>query len=167
MSGEGREIKILEGVLNTDLPMLGWNLANVAVSEIRIDGNGDTTLYVNFSNAVPASDDVAAYVRLKSVVGFLPAAMQTMSHASGQSVHSGCICELVCEQPATFINNHSKLLLDLLQILRGIFGSPINVFAAANGTVPAIKGMLAAGADANIPASPLSLGVGRGIFGGI
>jgi hypothetical protein len=171
MSGAIRELRIIEGILKTNLPAMGWPESGWTAVFQGVDGNGDSTLYVNATHAfgAVAGDDVACFVRLKDYgdVG-LSDTMRTQDHAYGLFVHSGCVAEVIGESPALWTTSHAKLIFDVLHILRGVYGSALNLYLAVNTTVPAVKGINSAGADANIPSTPVALAVcGRSFGGGL
>ena len=174
MSGSARELKILEGILATNLKQIFSGTAPLW-SEIKVDGNGDSTLYVNYTKASAfATNDVAAFVRLRDVGAGLPTAMRSQSHASGDFLHSSVLPQILYEAPALFSSTHAKLIFCLAHILGGTFGCDTELTVATNGNLIVIKGMVdtttAAGAtDANV-STALSTIVpvcGRGLVGGM
>lgn len=171
MSGEARGLRILEGIVNTDLPLMGYPVASIKKQEINVDGNGDVTLFVSFTDTSYSTGDVAAFVRLRDSNGVLPDSMRTQSHAYGQWAMGSFVPEVVTEGPATLWSDHAKLVQNLVHILRGIFGSPCRMIVTDPTVMPAIKGMLAAGADANIEVAAdvhhVDFGTGRGFVGGM
>jgi hypothetical protein len=171
MSGSNRELRILEAILKTNLPQMGWPESGWLFSQIIVDNNGDSTLYVNATHGTgaAASDDVAVFIRLKDVGDImLSDSMRTQDHGSGLFVHSSCVAEVLAESPAVWTSAHAKLVFDAMHIVRGVYGAPVNMFLAPNTDVIAIDGVDGAGADANIPASPVALSVtGRSFAGGI
>jgi hypothetical protein len=171
MSGEARGLKILEGVVNTDLPLMGYPVANVKKQELNIDGNGDLTLFVSYTDTTYSTGDVAAFVRLRDANGVLPDSMRTQSHAYGQWAGGSFVPEVITEGPATLWSDHAKLVQNLVHILRGIFGSPCRMIVTDATVMPAVKGILAAGADANLEVAAdvhhVDFGTGRGFVGGM
>lgn len=171
MSGEARALKLLEGILNTDLPLMGYPSASIAKSELKVDGNGDVTLFVNYTDGTYSTGDVAAFVRLSDSNKALSDSMKTMSHASGQFVWGSMHADVITEGPASLKSSHAQLVQNLIHIVRGIYGAPCRLICTDATVMPAVKGVLAAGADANIePAADVThvlFGTGRGFVGGL
>ena len=174
MSGQMREIKLLEAVLATNLKQTFKSSAPLW-SQIVVDGNGQTTLYVNYTKASTfATNDVACFVRLFDIGAGLPTAMRSQSHASGDFMHASVSAEILYEAPALFSSEHAKLIFSLLHVLGGVYGTDVTLTVATNGNLPVVKGVIdtsgaSAAGDANISTalSTIIPACGRALNGGM
>lgn len=155
MSGLAREFALLNAVLRTNLPQMGWPVASVLLSDVAVaTTSGFPTLYVNYTHAAGGvvTNDAAVFVMLNEMTAQLPTSMRQLDHSPGMYVLGACMVRILSESPANWTGTHAKLVFDVLHIARGIYGAAVELGFSANGNVIALTGV-AAGADANVPTS--------------
>jgi hypothetical protein len=75
------------------------------------------------------------------------AAFKTQSHASGYFLDGSVSFQVYMEIPANWTGDHAKFQREMLQVLRGQLGAPVELWLTANGTQPTINGVAGAVAD--------------------
>lgn len=160
-----RELKLLQALVDTQLKSLGWKDPKALF--VGQDGEGYVSMFVNFSAAGHASNDVAAFVRLIPAGDGLPASMFTLSHAGNTPIHGSVHAMVAVEASAGLMDAHAKFAQDLIHCLRGQLGSPVEVKVTANGVLPELKGINGAAAD-SLPADSMALAPSRtAVVGGV
>lgn len=160
-----REIVLLQSIVNTSLKNFGYK--DPAALWIGEDGDGYTTLFVNYTDATYSTNDMAAFVRLIPAGDILPLTMKTLSHAGNEPINGSVSGMIVAESVTATTGANAKFQADLIHILRGIYGMPVTVALSANGVMPAINGINGAVAS-TIPATQMDLAAAdRGYVGGV
>lgn len=162
-----RELVLLRSIVETNLVAMGYR--NPAAQFIGEDGDGYTTLFVNYTDATYSTNDVAAFVRLIPAGDGYPNTMFTLSHSGSDPINGSVSAVLAAEGPTTAapMSPLAELIFNLLHILRGNLGMPVELHLSTNGTLPTINGINGAGST-SISATSLNLPVtGRGYVGGV
>jgi hypothetical protein len=76
------------------------------------------------------------------------AALHTQSHASGYFLDGSVSFQVYLEASANQYNDHAKFQREILHVLRGQLGAPIQLLLTANATEPTVNGVNGAGATA-------------------
>lgn len=144
---------------------------------IRAIGRVDTT------NATEAGHDacvidltaaVWATANLRAILVSEPAtdsnntaAFKTQSHAFGQFLDGSVSFKMYMESPANFTSAHAQFYTEMLHILRGQLGAPVDLFLTANGTEPTVQGFNGASATATAVEAKYYLPYGLTYPGGV
>jgi hypothetical protein len=160
-----RELRLLQALVDTQLKSFGWK--DPKALSVGQDGEGYASLYVNFTDAVRSTNDVAVLVRLIPAGDGLPASMFTLSHAGNTPIHGSVHALVAVEAPSAPMNEHARFIQDVVHCLRGQLGSPVELKVTANGVLPALKGVDGAVAD-SLPTDSLALSPSRtAVVGGV
>lgn len=161
-----RSTLILQQLVKVQLAQLGYKFPQLQQTTTLADGS--EALYVNFTDGTPSTNDLAAFVILKSPTSFYPAALAAPSFHVGERLEGSVSGLVIMEAGASPMSALSKMSYDVSHALRGILGMPVEMKLTANGTLASVAGLLGAVADANIPASSMVLEVtNRAAEGGV
>lgn len=163
-----RELVLLQSLVETNLKLLGYkNPASLFIGE---DGDGYTTLFVNYTDGTYSTNDVAAFVRLIPAGDGYASTMFTLSHAGNEKIDGSVSALVLAEGSATAspAAAQAKFVQDLVHCLRGTMSMPVVLALATNGgTLPAVNGINGASSSV-IPSAQMELAVyGRGYVGGV
>lgn len=137
---------------------------DLAAGVSAIVGNSEVPVaacQMNFTDAANSTTDklFTAVFRNDKVAGIAwPKAMTTQLHAYDQFAQAGGYVEIYMEMPLVA---DLKFFQDVLHIFRGQFGTRVQLYVTENGTVPAVKGVNGAGADAAFTDAGVLLPYGR------
>ena len=113
------------------------------------DANGKDAVLIDLTATVWATDNLRVIVIADPASDSNnTAAFKTQSHASGYFLDGSVSFEVYLETPATWINDLAKFQREMLHVLRGQLGAPIQLFLSDNGVEPTKNGVNGAVADA-------------------
>lgn len=88
----------------------------------------------------------------------LPNTMKTQGHSAGTFISGSYNYQLYFETPANWTGSHAKAVRDLIHIVLGQNGSPVEVFFGTNGVNPQVSGVNGADDAAETAAGFVSAG---------
>lgn len=94
-------------------------------------------------------------------------ALKTQSHAYGQFLDGSVAFKVYMESPANFTAAHAQFYTEILHILRGQLGAPVDLYLTANGTEPTVNGFNGAVATAAATEAKYYLPYGMTYPGGV
>jgi len=148
-----RVIKIFEG-LAEQLRRQGYSEAlnkdgtRPAIRWLGRATDGRDAVVVDLSAAAWATGNLHAVIAANPASDLNgTAALKTQSHAAGHFIDGSVSFDLYVETPASWTGSHSKFLIEVLHVLRGQMGAPINLWVTANGTQPELAGVNGSVAD--------------------
>ena len=165
--------KILEG-LAEQLHRQGYSSATTKTNlkaSIRAQGRdsaGRDCALIDLDSATWASGNRRAIVAANPASDSnSTAGMFTQSHSSGQRIDGSVSFVLYVEIQATQTGAHAQFVRDMLHILRGQLGAPVNLLMTANGTEPTLNGLNGAVATASTTDAGTYLPYGMTAPGGV
>ena len=149
-AGNTRGLRILEQLV--DVQLKSWGFKNPAVVQIATVGDS-VGLYVNFTDGVYTSTDVAIFVRLVGASAAYPGMAQR--DLVGGLVAGPYSAEVIAFAPATdgSTPDLDKLIMHTVAALNRNNLPVVLRKADPAGATPALAGLNGASVDANIPAA--------------
>lgn len=93
--------------------------------------------------------------------------LKTQSHAQGHFLDGSVSFKLYAETPANYTGNAAQFYAEMLHILRGQLGAPVDVYLTANGTEPTVQGVNGAGSTNAATEAKYFLPYGMSYPGGV
>jgi hypothetical protein len=95
------------------------------------------------------------------------AALKTQSHAAGHYLDGSVSFKMYMESPANYTSAHAQFFAEMLHVLRGQLGAPVDLWLTANGTQPTVEGVNGAGSTAAATEAKFYLPYGMSYPGGV
>lgn len=94
-------------------------------------------------------------------------ALKTQSHAFGHFLDGSVSFKMIMETPADYTGNAAQFFAEMLHILRGQLGAPVDLYLTANGTEPTYNGVNGASSTAASTEAKFYLPYGMTYPGGV
>lgn len=107
-----------------------------------IDLNGGNACVIDLTSATWAT------AHLRAVLVSIPAhdsqnlaALKTQSHAAGMFIDGSVSFQLIMEDAASNMSAHAKFQREIMHVLRGQLGAPVELLLTANTVEPKVNGV--------------------------
>lgn len=94
-------------------------------------------------------------------------ALKTQSHARDHYIDGSVSFKMYMETPANYTSAHAQFFAEMLHVLRGQLGAPVDLYLTANGTEPTVQGVNGAGSTAANTEAKYYLPYGMSYPGGV
>lgn len=108
-----------------------------------IDTAGEDAVVIDVDSPTWGTGNRRVIITASVAGSTMPAAMRTQSHAAGHFLDGSVSFVVRVETPASFTNAHNKFMLEILHVLRGQLGAPMELLLTANGVEPRLPGSMA------------------------
>jgi hypothetical protein len=105
------------------------------------DAAGKDAVLIDLTDSVWGAGNLRVIVVADEAGHDLPAALHTQSHASGHFLDGSVSFRVYMEEPATWTDEHAKFQREMLHVLRGQLGAPIQLLLTANAVEPTVAGV--------------------------
>ena len=113
------------------------------------DANGKDAVLIDLTNTAWVTQNLRVIILADPASDANnTAALKTQSHAQGYFLDGSVSFEVYMETPVDWVGDLAKFQREMLHVLRGQLGAPMNLFLTTAATEPTINGVNGAGATA-------------------